>query len=225
MVIKKPGPNIGPKKGGSHRPSTTKTTVKPRTEKRFANVLRSRPLSTQRVHSIAKQIYAEYHWNPNPEHKAPEKAVNAMSEALLNLYAHAINTKPGQTVTARQLANGIRLIKLTRVGLNVKGSNDTVVNKTRRIFEKLSNGKTRELLAHLEKIAFEQADGRLSKNYKAKIKKLEAEHKHAYWKDSTGRKRKIPLDDLAKMVEFASYRTATQLQEANSMLRLWLGKK
>jgi len=228
MPPKKPGkgtgPAIVPKKGKSHRPSTNLTKVKPKTEQRFAKVLRSRPLSTQRVHSIAKQIYAEYHWKSTAKHEAPTKAVNAMSEALLNLYAHAINTKPGQKITARQLANGIRLMKLTRAGLNVKGTNDVVANKTRRVFERLANGKTRALLEQLEKVAFEQADGKLSKNYDAKIKQLETEHKHAYWKDSSGRKRKIPLDDLAKMVKFGSLKIAVELSETNGALNLWLKK-
>ncbi len=225
MPPKKPSHGAAKKKGESHRPSTNLTKVKPKTEQRFAKVLRSRPLSTQRVHSIAKQIYAEYHWKSTAKHEAPTKAVNAMSEALLNLYAHAINTKPGQTITARQLANGIRLMKLTRAGLNVKGTNDAVANKTRRVFERLANGKTRALLKNLEKLAFEQANGKLSKNYNTKIKQLETEHKHAYWKDSGGRKRKIPLDDLAKMVKFGSLKIAVELQETNGVLRLWLNKK
>ena len=220
-----PRPNIDPKKGKSHRPSTNITKVKPRVEKRFAEVLRSRPLSTQRVHSIAKNIYAEYHWKSTSSHNAPEKAVNAMSEALLNLYAHAINAKSEQNVTARQLTNAIRLMKLTRAGLNIKGGGDKVTNKTRRVFERLANGKTRALLENLEKLAFEQADGKLSTSYNKKIKKLETEHKQAYWKDPAGRKRKIPLDDLAKMVKFGSLKIAVELQETNGVLRLWLGKK
>lgn len=219
MPSKKPSRNMPQKERGKHRPNTGLTKVKPRIEKRFAKVLRSRPLTIQRVHSIAKQIYAEYHWKSNATHVAPEKAVNAMSEALLNLYAHAINVKQGQTITARQLANAVRLMKIT------SSPTKPGIEKTRKVSEKLANGKTRALLENLEKIAFEQAGGRLLENYKARITKMKTEPKQTYWKDSTGRKRKIPFNDLAKLVEFASYKTATQLHEANGVLAVWLGKK
>ncbi len=221
MTPKKPVHTKSQKKGNRHRPNTKQTKVKPRTEKRFAKVLQSKtqPLSAQSVHSIAKKIYAEYHWKPDADHKTPEKAVNAMSEALLNLYAQALNIRTGQKINARQFANAIRLIKITNSEMKFG------IEKTRRISEKLANGKTTALLENLEKIAFEQASGQLLKNYNKEIKNHETQHKHEYWKDNLGRNRKIPLKDLAKLVNFASHKTATRLYETNSVLRLWLGKK